>query len=85
MSTHIERIDDIDHQLLHFLQKDARVSNAALARELGMAPSAILERVRKLEERGLIYGYEARLNSAALGWGLVAFVFVRTSEVLGRH
>ncbi|HEY1945451.1 MAG TPA: Lrp/AsnC family transcriptional regulator [Bryobacteraceae bacterium] len=85
MSTTIERIDEIDSQLLHFLQGDARVSNAALARELGMAPSAILERVRKLEERGLIQGYEARLNSAALGWGLVAFVFVRTTEALGLH
>jgi len=85
MSTHIERIDDIDSQLLHFLQEDARMTNAALARELGMAPSAILERVRKLEERGLICGYEARLNAAALGWGLVAFVFVRTNEMLGPH
>jgi Lrp/AsnC family leucine-responsive transcriptional regulator len=85
MSINIERIDEIDGKLLHFLQDDARISNAALARELGMAPSAILERVRKLEERGLIQGYEARLNSAALGWGLVAFVFVRTTEALGRH
>ncbi len=83
MAQKIERIDEIDSQLLDFLQQDARMTNAALARELGMAPSAILERVRKLEERGLIRGYEARLNAGALGWGLVAFVFVRADEPVG--
>jgi Lrp/AsnC family leucine-responsive transcriptional regulator len=79
----MERIDEIDATLLTFLQQDARMSNAALARELGMAPSAILERVRRLEERKLIQGYQARLNAAALGWGLVAFVFVRADERVG--
>ena len=83
MAAKLERIDDIDGRLLDFLQQDARMSNAALARELHMAPSAILERIRKLEERGLIRGYEARLDAAALGWGLLAFVFVRTDEGLG--
>jgi Lrp/AsnC family leucine-responsive transcriptional regulator len=48
-----------------------------------MAPSAVLERVRKLEERGIIEGYTARLNPQALDLGLVAYVFVRADEPLG--
>lgn len=76
-------LDDIDRRLLELLQQNAQMTNAALARELGMAPSAVLERVRKLEERKIILAYEARLNPVALGWGLAAFVFVRAEERLG--
>jgi Lrp/AsnC family leucine-responsive transcriptional regulator len=45
-----------------------------------MAPSAIFQRVRKLEESGLIQGYTARLNAKALGYGLVAFIMVQTRD-----
>jgi len=76
-------LDEIDSTLLRALQADARISNAELARQVGMAPSAVLERVRKLEERDLIDGYEARLNPRALGLGLLAFVFVRAEERVG--
>lgn len=76
-------IDEIDNTLLAALQADARISNAELARQVGMAPSAVLERVRKLEERSLIAGYEARLNPRAMGLGLLAFVFVRADERVG--
>lgn len=76
-------LDDVDRRLLELLQPNAQMTNAALARELGMAPSAVLERVRKLEERKIILAYEARLNPVALGWGLAAFVFVRAEERLG--
>ncbi len=48
-----------------------------------MAPSAILERIRKLEERGVIQGYEARINPRALGLALTAFINVRTNEPVG--
>ena len=47
-------IDAVDRQLLNFLQSDARISNAELSRRVGMAPSGVLERVKKLEERGLM-------------------------------
>jgi Lrp/AsnC family leucine-responsive transcriptional regulator len=70
-------IDETDRRILAILQEDARTPNAEIARRVGMAPSAIFERVRKLEERGVVLGYEARLNPAAFGLGLVAFVFVR--------
>jgi len=49
-----------------------------------MAASGILERIRKLEKCGVIQGYEARVNPKTLGLGLVAFVFVRTEERVGR-
>jgi Lrp/AsnC family leucine-responsive transcriptional regulator len=75
--------DQADLYILDALQKDARISNAELARQVGMAPSAVLERVRKLEERGVVLGYEARLNAKAFGLGLVAFIFVRTDDGLG--
>jgi Lrp/AsnC family transcriptional regulator, leucine-responsive regulatory protein len=76
-------IDPVDLKILDSLQQDARIANVELARQVKMAPSAVLERVRKLEERGLIQGYEARLNAKTLGLGLVAFVFVRTDERAG--
>ena len=70
-------IDETDRRILAILQEDARTPNAEIARRVGMAPSAIFERIRKLEERGVVLGYEARLNPGAFGLGLVAFVFVR--------
>jgi Lrp/AsnC family leucine-responsive transcriptional regulator len=78
-------IDDVDRKILATLQEDARTSNADLARQLGMAPSAVLERVRKLEARGVVRAYEARLDPSALGLGLLAFIFVRSEEKPGAN
>lgn len=75
--------DEIDEKILTILQQDARASNAEIARRLGMAPSAIFERIRKLEARGVIEGYETRLNPRALDAGLLAFVFVRDEGAYG--
>jgi Lrp/AsnC family leucine-responsive transcriptional regulator len=74
-------MDAIDAKILTILQNDARTSNAAIARELDMAPSAILERIKKLQANGAIVGYEAKLDPQELGLGLLAFVFVDTDEV----
>jgi len=76
-------IDEIDAQILNILQDDARISNADIARQVGMAPSAIFERIRKLEARGILRGYEARIDPDAVDLGLLAFVFVRADEPLG--
>jgi Lrp/AsnC family leucine-responsive transcriptional regulator len=76
-------IDSVDVQILTILQSDARTSNAAIARHVGLTPSAILERIRKLQATGVIAGYEARLDPARLGLGLTAFVSVVTDEVGG--
>lgn len=71
-------IDEIDLHILEILQEKARIPNAEVARQIGMAPSAVLERIRKLEERGIIEGYEVRLNPAHFNQGLSAFVFLET-------
>lgn len=76
-------IDEIDLRILNILQPNARISNAEIARQVGMAPSAVLERIRKLETRGVIQGYETRINPEALGLNLLAYVFVRSEEKAG--
>ena len=73
-------INEIDIKILNIVQQDARISNAEIARQVGLAPSAVLERVRKLEERGVIRGYAAEIDATQVGFGLTAFVFVRTNE-----
>ena len=69
-------IDETDLHILEILQEKARIPNAEVARQVGMAPSAVLERIRKLEERGIIEGYEVRLNPAPFGLGLASFMFI---------
>ncbi|MFL6197347.1 MAG: Lrp/AsnC family transcriptional regulator [Thermoanaerobaculia bacterium] len=78
-------IDDIDRKILNILQQNARTSNAEIARQVDMAPSAVLERIRRLEAKGVILGYEARINPEALGLNLLAFVFVRSRDFDGEE
>jgi Lrp/AsnC family leucine-responsive transcriptional regulator len=80
MTTQAKPLDRRDRAILRLLQGHARMANVEIARRVGLAPSAALERIRRLEQRGLLRGYEARLDAAALGLGVVAFVFVRTRE-----
>lgn len=76
-------IDGIDRQILSIIQQDARIANAEIARQVGLAPSAVLERLRKLEERNVIQGYSTRIDPRQVGLGLTVFVSVRTSECGG--
>ena len=69
-------IDDIGHQILKILQHKARIPNVEVARQVNMAPSAVLERIRKLESQGYIDGYEVRLNPRRFNRAMVAFVWV---------
>jgi Lrp/AsnC family transcriptional regulator, leucine-responsive regulatory protein len=73
-------LDPTDVRILGLLQADGRMANADVAREVGMAPSAVFERIKKLEQRGYISGYQARLAPDRLELGLLAFVFVRVSD-----
>ena len=57
-------MDALDRKILRALQQDARVKNADLARKLGVAPSTMLERIRRLEERGFFSGFKAVVNFA---------------------
>lgn len=72
-----ERLDRIDRALVAALQKNARISNKALAEQVGLAPSTCLERVRALRLRGVIRGFHADVDRRALGRGLDAIVAVR--------
>ena len=76
-------IDGQDAAIVTILQKNARTSNAEIARQVGMAPSAVFERIRKLEERGVLRGFRAELDPRAVGLPLLAFVFVRSNERAG--
>ena len=69
-------IDGKDREILSLLLEDARISKAEIARRVGVAASAVSERVRRLENDAVIEGYEVRLNAGALGKPLLAFVFV---------
>jgi Lrp/AsnC family leucine-responsive transcriptional regulator len=73
-------LDPIDLQILEQLQANARETQADIARAVGLAPSAVLERIRKLEARGVVRGYSTDVNPRALGLGLLAFVAVRSEE-----
>ncbi len=78
-------INEKDLKIVNLLHENARIPNAEIARQMEMAPSAVFERIRKLEESGIITGYEAKLNPEILGLGLVAFIFIRTDDHVGAH
>lgn len=73
-------IDEIDGSILAILQYNARTSQAELSKAVGLAPSAVLERLRKLEAKGIIRDYVALIDPHVVDRGLLAFVAVRTSE-----
>src|SRR3954451_14773599 len=67
-------LDNVDRRLLAILQRDGRLSNAALAEQLHLSPSPCLRRLRALEQDGVISGYAAILDRSKLGLGLTVFV-----------
>ena len=73
-------MDALDREVLLALQEDGRMSNLALARKLGLSPSAMLGRVRRLERSGAIRGYRAVIDPAALGVTVRALVVARLRE-----
>ncbi len=70
------KLDKIDRRILQVLQKEGRLSNVQLAEKVGMSPSPVLERVRKLENGGVIRGYVSILDRSAVEINLIAFVTV---------
>lgn len=67
-------MEDTDRQIIDLLCRDGRMSLADVARETGLSTSALHQRVRRLEQRGLITGYRAELDYRAIGLPLTAFV-----------
>lgn len=79
MSTNVNPLDDVSLRLLEELQRDARISYSALARRVGLSTPTVIERIRKLEDAGIIAGYGVRLDAAALGLGVIALIEVKTN------
>jgi len=73
-------MDETDLTILSLLQPNSCLTNNELAKKIGMAPSAVLERVKKLEQKGIIEGYPTRIKPEALDLKLLAFIFVKSSE-----
>jgi Lrp/AsnC family leucine-responsive transcriptional regulator len=73
-------MDDTDLKILALIQPNAFLTNSELAKKVGLAPSAVLERVKKMEQKGVIEGYPARIKPEALDLKLLAFIFIKSSE-----
>jgi Lrp/AsnC family leucine-responsive transcriptional regulator len=73
-------LDETDLKILSLLQPNACLTNQDLAKKVGLAPSAVLERVKKLEGKGVIEGYPTRIKPDALDLKLLAFIFIKSSE-----
>ena len=80
-----KHLNDIDLQILDLLQTNARETQVEIAKAVGLAPSAVQERIRKLEARGILKGYMAQLDPKALDQRLLAFVAVRSDESDSEH
>jgi Lrp/AsnC family leucine-responsive transcriptional regulator len=77
-------LDKTDFYILQEMQVNARISNVDLARELDMAPSAVLERVKKLEQKKVIIRHHSVINPVALDQKLLAFIFIKATDGLGQ-
>lgn len=70
-------IDNIDIKIIKILQNNSKASNPMIGKTVGLTPTAVFERVRKLEAKGVIQSYNTKLNPRAVGLGVLAFVFVK--------
>lgn len=70
------RLDNLDRQILDLLQENGRAPQQEIARAIGLSQPAVAERIRKLEDRGVITGYAARVDAEKLGKDITAFVGV---------
>lgn len=73
-------LDHIDLAILRLMQANARISNVDLAKSLELVPSAVLERVKKLEKKNVITGYYAKVNPVAIDLKLLAFISMKSSQ-----
>lgn len=78
-------LDKIDRQIVSLLQTDARLSNAALAEQVGLTTSTVYERVKKLEKKGVIKGYVAVADAETLGKPIMAFVRLTVGSALAEY
>lgn len=70
------KLDEIDHKILRILQENGKITNAQLSKDIGLSPAPTLERVKKLENAGIIDSYHAKINQQKVGLGIITFVQV---------
>jgi DNA-binding Lrp family transcriptional regulator len=78
MAHHL-KFDKTDRKILEILQKSAKITNAQLSKDIGLSPAPTLERVKKLENLGVINSYHAKLDISKIGLGVTTFVLVTLS------
>ncbi len=69
-------MDSLDYRIVDMLQRDGRATQLEISRSVGLSQPAVAERIRKLEERGVILGYTARVDASQLGKDITAFIGV---------
>lgn len=74
------KLDKIDRKILRDLQKDGRITNVELARNVGISAPPCLRRVRSLEESGYIKSYHAKVDASALGYSVTVFAMVKLTS-----
>jgi DNA-binding Lrp family transcriptional regulator len=70
------KLDKTDRKILEILQSNAKITNAQLSKDIGLSPAPTLERVKKLENTGIIKSYHATLDTGRIGLGVSTFVLV---------
>ncbi|MBB5464193.1 Lrp/AsnC family leucine-responsive transcriptional regulator [Paraburkholderia sp. CI2] len=85
MKTKPVTLDRLDWRILEVLQRNARVTNTELGKQIGLSQPAVTARIRRLEERGVIEGYAARINPGLVGRGIAAIVRIRTTHAEIKH
>ena len=73
-------LDRLDWGILEVLQRNARISNTELGKQIGLSQPAVTARIKRLEEQGVIEGYSARINPGLVGRGIAAIVRIRTTH-----
>jgi len=80
--TSLQKIDDVDLQIIKLLQEDSRKSFKKIANELGIAVGTAYNRVKSLEEKGILKGYTIAVDPVKLGYGLTAVILIQAE---GKH
>jgi Lrp/AsnC family leucine-responsive transcriptional regulator len=73
-------LDPIDHSILNILELDARASYTSIGQRVGLSTPSVIERVRKLEERGVIRGYRAEIDYCKAGFPIHAFIWIKQDK-----
>ncbi|MEM2104048.1 MAG: Lrp/AsnC family transcriptional regulator [Candidatus Bathyarchaeia archaeon] len=78
----VEKLDDLDFKILNLLQEDSRLSYSKIANRLGVSVGTAYNRIKSLEEKGVLKGYTALVDAAKVGYSLTALILIQAE---GKH